>query len=209
MRDLTILHLDERVVAIDKPPGLLVHRSRESADRVFVLQTLRDQIGRRVYPVHRLDRAASGVMVFGLDPDAARDLQEALRVGVKEYLVLVRGETARCFASDRELTSDKGVKQSARTEFERIGTRRGFTLLRARPSTGRRHQIRRHLSHLGHQVVGDTQHGKGRINRWLREEYGLPRLFLHAWKLTTPGLRLRAPLADDLAGFLRRFWLES
>jgi len=123
--------------------------------------------------------------------------------------VLVRGETARSFTSDRELTSDKGVKQSARTEFERIGTRRGFTLLKARPRTGRRHQIRRHLSHLGHQVVGDTQHGKGRINRWLREDYGLPRLFLHAWKLDVSGLRLRTPLPADLAEFMKRFWIRS
>lgn len=206
MRDLTVLFLDDRVVAIDKPPGMLVHRSKESADRVFVLQTLRDQLGRRVYPVHRLDRPASGVMAFGLDPDAARDLQESLRDATKEYLVMVRGETAPAFSSDRPLTSDKGVKQEARTDFERIESRRGFTLLQARPATGRRHQIRRHLAHLGHQVVGDTQHGKGRINRWLREEYGLPRLFLHASRVECPMLRAEAPLPGDLGDFLRRFW---
>ena len=209
MRDLTILHIDERIVAIDKPAGLLVHRSRESADRTFVLQTLRDQLGRRVYPVHRLDRPASGVMLFGLDPDSARLLQGSWRDSTKEYLVLVRGETARCFSSDRPLTSDNGVKQPAFTAFERFATRRGFSLLKARIETGRRHQIRRHLAHLQHQVVGDTQHGKGRINRWLREEYGLPRLFLHAWRLDVAGLRLRAPLPADLGGFLRRFWRHA
>ncbi|MHC4939119.1 MAG: pseudouridine synthase [Planctomycetota bacterium] len=202
---LPILHHDARCVAIDKPPGMLVHRTKESVDRVFVLQTLRDQIGRHVYPVHRLDRPASGAMVFGLDPESARLLQESLREGLKEYFVLVRGETPERFVSDRELTSDKGKKQSAHTEFERVETVRGFSLLKARLSTGRRHQIRRHLAHLGHQVVGDTQHGKGRINAWLREEFGLPRLFLHSQRLVCSMVDVTAPLAGDLERFWERF----
>jgi tRNA pseudouridine65 synthase len=206
VRDLTILFRDERCVAIDKPPGMLVHRTKESTDRVFVLQTLRDQIGQHVYPVHRLDRPASGVIAFGLDSESARELQESMGDGLKEYLVMVRGETAPSFSSDRELSSDKGVKQSAFTEFELIETKRGFSLIKARLGTGRRHQIRRHLSHLGHQVVGDTAHGKGRINRWLRDEYGLPRLFLHAHRLECSMVRATAPLPDDLAGFLQRFF---
>ena len=207
-----ILHRDAACVVVDKPPGMLVHRSRKSADRRFVLQTLRDQIGARINPVHRLDRPASGVLLFATNGEYARFFQQAMGApdAVKQYLVLVRGETAASFSSDRELTSDSGKKQAACTEFERVLECDGFTLLRARLRTGRRHQIRRHLSHLAHQVVGDTEHGKGRINAWLREEFGLTRLFLHAERLECAHpaggrLRVLSPLAPDLLEFLQRF----
>jgi len=209
---ISVLHHDAYCVVVDKPPGMLVHRSRESSDRTFLLQTLRDQIGARINPVHRLDRPASGVLLFATNGEYARFFQEALRQpdAVKRYLVLVRGETATSFSSDRELTSDSGKKQSARTEFERVAEYDGFTLLGARIRTGRRHQIRRHLSHLAHQVVGDTAHGKGRINAWLREEFGLTRLFLHAERLECAHpdgsrLAIECPLAPDLVEFLEKF----
>jgi len=213
---IPILHRDECCVVVDKPPGMLVHRSRESTDRRFVLQTLRNQIGARVNPVHRLDRPASGVLLFATDSESTRLFHEALARpdAVKRYVVLVRGETEESFVSDRELTSDSGKKQAARTEFERVATLDGFTLLRARLRTGRRHQIRRHLNHLAHQVVGDTAHGKGRINAWLREDFGLTRLFLHAERLECDhpnGERLcvSCPLAPDLARFLEQFRARS
>jgi tRNA pseudouridine65 synthase len=170
---LELLHRDERFVVVNKPGGLLVHRTRQSADKVVLLQLLRDQLGHWVYPVHRLDRAASGAIAFGVDREAARDLQAALREARKDYRLVCRGETPAAFVSDRPL-SDK----PARTEFERLAMVRGFSVLRARLRTGRRHQIRRHLAHLGHHIVGDTRYGKGGINRWLRDEFGLPRLFL-------------------------------
>ncbi|MEM8882505.1 MAG: pseudouridine synthase [Planctomycetota bacterium] len=205
MDALTVLHQDDECVAVDKPPGLLVHRTHQAPDRVVVLQMLRDQIGRHIYPVHRLDRPASGVLVFGLSPEGARRVQEQLAVANKEYLVFVRGETPVAFESDRPLKSERGVPQEAYSEFRRLAVVRGFSLLRVRIRTGRRHQIRRHLSHLGHQIVGDSQHGKGRINRWLRDDYGLPRMFLHARRLTLGELTLRARFPDDLRSFLRRF----
>jgi len=209
---IPILHQDATCVVVDKPAGLLVHRSRESTDRTFLLQTVRDQVGARLNPVHRLDRPASGVILLATNGEYARFFQEAMARpdAVKQYLVLVRGETPASFASDRELTSDSGRKQTALTEFERVSVHDGFTLLRARLRTGRRHQIRRHLSHLAHQVVGDTAHGKGRINAWLREEFGLSRLFLHAERLECAHpdggrLRVECPLAPDLAAFFERF----
>lgn len=204
---LPILFSDARFVVVDKPPDLLVHRSRVAADRVTLLQLLRDQIGCFVYPAHRLDRPASGAIAFALSSEEARALQEALQAAdaCKEYLLLCRGETEPEFVSDRPLTSDRGVAQEARTTFERIAVIRGFSLLRARLATGRRHQIRRHLAHLGHQVVGDTKFGKGGINRWLRAEFGLERLFLHAARLRCRFFDVRAPLAGDLAAFLERF----
>ncbi len=206
MPDLKIHFQDERFVVIDKPPGILVHRSRESRDTEFVLQMLRDQIDRHVFPVHRLDRPASGILAFALNSDAARVLQASLGEGTKEYTTMVRGDTPPTFSSDRALTNDKGVVQEAFTEFETLRTHEGFSMLKARLGTGRRHQIRRHLSHLAHQIVGDTAHGKGRINRWLREEYGLTRLFLHASSLKCSLFEIESELPDDLREFLGRFW---
>lgn len=209
---LRILHQDGALVAVEKPGGLLVHRTRESSDRVFLLQELREQLGRYLYPVHRLDRAASGVIVFAFSSQGARCLQESLARDDtrKEYLVLVRGETPGQWTVERPLSGERGGKQAASSTFRRLSTFSRCSLILARIHTGRRHQLRRHLSSCAHQIVGDTTYGKGRINRFFREEYGLPRLFLHAWLLsfrhpvTGEELVLRAPLASDLRAFLER-----
>ncbi|MCZ6793843.1 MAG: pseudouridine synthase [Planctomycetota bacterium] len=211
--DIEILHLDDSVVVANKPPELLVHRSRESRDTVFLLQRLARQVDRFLYPVHRLDRAASGVIAMAFSSEAARDLQACLGAddAVKEYLVLVRGETPERGESRRPLTDRRtGVRKPACTVFERLAVFSRCSLLKVRIRTGRHHQIRRHLAHLRHQVIGDTSHGKGRINQFFRDEYGLPRLFLHAHLLDIrhPAgegrLRVRAPLARDLREFLGR-----
>lgn len=209
---LRVLYADDSIVAVSKPSGLLVHRTRQSTDDVFLLQMLRDQLDTYLFPVHRLDRATSGVIVFALTSDDAHLLQQ--RLGrpetIKQYLALVRGSTPEEFSSDRPLTGDNGTKQEARTDFERLGEFYRCSLVRARLHTGRRHQIRRHLAHLAHHVIGDTSYGKGRINRALREEYGLPRMFLHARRLQVPHprsdklLTIEDPLAPDLADFLLR-----
>ena len=208
---IPILHQDAKCVVVDKPPGLLVHRSSQSRDRQFALQIVRDQIGAHLYPVHRIDRPASGVLMFALDRESARSFHDAMRAAdaTKEYIVLVRGETEQAFVSERELTSERGVKQAARSEVDRLATFAGLSLLRVRIRTGRYHQIRRHLAHLAHHIIGDTMHGKGRINNTLRERYGLPRLCLHAARLECAHpaggrLHVRAPLAPDMAAFLRR-----
>ena len=207
---IDILYQDEQVLVADKPPGLLVHRSRESSDRVFLLQQLRDQVGRYLYPVQRLDRAASGAISFALSSEAARDLPASLTstTARKEYLVLVRGSAVDSGEIDRPLTGANGKKKDALTRFEKIGEVYRSSLLKVRIFTGRRHQIRRHLAHLGHQVIGDTTYGKGKINRFLREEHGLPRMFLHCARLEFdhPGgaerVEVHAPLAEDLRAFL-------
>ncbi len=207
---IDILYQDEQVLVADKPPGLLVHRSRESSDRVFLLQQLRDQVGRYLYPVQRLDRAASGAISFALSSEAARDLQASLTstTARKEYLVLVRGSAADSGEIERPLTGANGKKKDALTRFEKIGEVYRSSLLKVRIFTGRRHQIRRHLAHLGHQIIGDTTYGKGKINRFLREEHGLPRMFLHCARLEFdhPGgaerVEVHAPLAEDLRAFL-------
>ncbi|HVR75885.1 MAG TPA: pseudouridine synthase [Planctomycetota bacterium] len=210
--EIPILHLDESFVAVSKPGGLLVHRTGESRDTVFLLQELGARLGRFLYPVHRLDRAASGVIALAFSGDDARLLQAALAAEEtrKEYLVLARGSTPEAWEVDRPLTSDAGVPRPSRTSFLRLAEMSGLSLLRAVIFTGRRHQIRRHLAGCAHQVLGDTTYGKGRINRSFRESYGLPRLFLHAARLEVPHPRtgamvtIAARLPQDLRAFLER-----
>ena len=207
---IDILYQDDDLIVADKPPGLLVHRSRESSDQVFLLQMLRDQVGRYLYPVHRLDRAASGAIAFALSSETARELQASLTspTAHKEYLVMVRGSAADSGEIDRPLTDANGKKKEALSRFEKIGEVYRSSLLRVRIFSGRRHQIRRHLAHLSHQLIGDTTYGKGKINRFLREEHGLPRMFLHCARLEFdhPGgsgrVEVRAPLAEDLRSYL-------
>lgn len=214
---LEILYRDEHLIAVNKPGGLLVHRSRESSDQVFLLQLLGQQLGCRVNPVHRLDRAVSGVIIFAYTSEGTRALQERLTAPdcEKEYLALVRGEAPERGFSDRPLTALNGSKQEAHTEFERLllfpplDFVRGLSLLKVRIRTGRRHQIRRHLSSMHHHLLGDTSYGKGRINQEFRDRYGLPRLFLHAHRLRFRHpegghLEIRCPLAPDLAAFLEQ-----
>jgi tRNA pseudouridine65 synthase len=213
---IPILYRDDWLVAVSKPAGLLVHRSHEARDRAFLLQRVRDQLGGDwLYPVHRLDRACSGVVVFGRSSDAARALQAALAAPgtIKEYLCLAVGHTAARFEIERPLTNRAtGRKQLAHTSFWRVRAIAGcedspLTLLRARLHTGRRHQIRRHLARAGHFILGDTTYGKGRINRPFRARYALPRLCLHAHRLRLAhpehgaALELFDPLADDLRAF--------
>ena len=196
---LTILYQDAHYVAIDKPPGLLVHRSPISRDRVLALQTLRDQLGRRVYPVHRLDRATSGVLLFGLSAEAARHLVtefERQAVG-KEYLAVARGWVDAQGLIDHPLADDEGngIAQPARTRYRRLArvelpfavdrypTSR-YSLVSVSPETGRRQQIRKHFKHISHHLIGDTTHGNGRHNRFFREHIGIRRLLLMAYRLT-------------------------
>lgn len=228
---LPILYRDDWLVVIDKPAGLLVHRSPVDARETrFAVQMLRDQLGRHVYPVHRLDKGTSGALVFALDPATARDLSEAFAgtaVG-KWYLALVRGwpdergeiDHALRPVEDDVLPATGRPPQSARTDYERLETfeiphrvdrypSSRYALLRLRPQTGRRHQLRRHLAHLSHPVVGDSTYGKGAHNRLFARLYGVRRLMLACVRLELPHpvtqqrLRVDAPLAEEFAAVLR------
>ncbi len=208
--EIPILHQDEHVVAVDKPSGLLVHRSAESTDRVFLLQTVARVVGRPLYPVHRIDRAASGVVLLGQSPDDARWLQGALAAARKEYLVLVRGQAPDEGASDRPLSDEKRIPREAHTRFVSVERFQRTTLLRVSITSGRRHQIRRHLAHLAHQILGDTTYGKGRLNQEFRDRFDLHRLFLHAHRIVLrheprgEDLEVTAPLAPELEAVLAR-----
>ena len=213
---LPLLYRDDRLIAVAKPAGLAVHRGA-AADRVVALTLARDRVGRHVFPVHRLDRATSGILLFALDPDAARHLQRQFEDGTvgKRYLALVRGITPPEGVIDHPIPRDEdGPRVPAVTAFRRLATFERYSLVEARPATGRRHQIRRHLKHLSHPLIGDVRYGKGEHNRLFRERFGLHRLALHALEIGCAHpddgrpLRFGAPLPEDLAGPFRAMGLE-
>ncbi|MCG6658595.1 pseudouridylate synthase [Halomonas campisalis] len=202
---LTLLHQDDHLVAVHKPAGLLVHRTALArGEREFLLQRLRDRLGQRVYPVHRLDRPTSGVMVFALSPEVATTLAAAFteRRVEKRYLAVVRGIGPEGERLDYPLREEDGRLPKAQmpamealTEVKRLDSvelpvqvdrypQSRYSLMEARPLTGRRHQIRRHLSRRGYPIIGDAKHGKGNHNRFFAERLGCPRLLLAAVELT-------------------------
>ncbi|MDQ7988761.1 MAG: pseudouridine synthase [Candidatus Dactylopiibacterium sp.] len=237
---LRVLYQDDWLVAIDKPAGLLVHRSElDRHETRFAVQMLRDQLGRPVWPVHRLDRGTSGVLLFALDRDTlarAGETFETTRVD-KRYLAVVRGWAAESGLIDHPLTRQydafesaretPGAPQPARTRFERLATAElpialdryptsRYSLLRLFPETGRRHQIRRHLKHVSHPVIGDATHGKGLHNRMFAERLGCARLLLMCEAMCLPHPVTGAPLhlqtspSDAFAALLERLgWLDA
>jgi tRNA pseudouridine65 synthase len=183
---LPVLYLHDDFVAVSKPGGLLVHRDEHHPDAPAALQIVRDQLGRFLYPFHRLDRATSGILLFAFSSRTAAALQQRLAApdAHKDYLALMRypgsaPELPAAWTCDRPLTDDKDVARDSRTDFEVVEDFGRTALVRCRIFTGRYHQIRRHANHSGRHIIGDTTHGKGRINAWFRERFGLPRLFLH------------------------------
>lgn len=229
---LTLLYRDDHLVAVHKPAGLLVHRTALAhGEREFLLQQLRDQLGQRVYPVHRLDRPTSGVMVFALSPEVATPLAAAFaeRQVTKRYLAVVRGVGPEQARLDYALREEDGRRPKAEmpalaavTEVRRLDSvelpvsvdrypQARYSLMEARPLTGRRHQIRRHLSRRGYPIIGDAKHGKGNHNRFFKEQLGCPHLLLAAVGLAFDHpvegrpLRLTCGLEPTMAGLLERF----
>jgi len=230
MNSLTILYRDDDLVAVHKPAGLLVHRtSIDAHESHFLLQALRDQIGVRVHPVHRLDKGTSGVVVFALHTEAARRLAAAFRDGCvqKTYVAIVRGwapaqrdvdhplrDLPDRMARRRTIDSRPAfteVRCLARAELAaavgRYATAR-YSLVACRPRTGRKHQIRRHLKHLRHPVIGDANYGDGAHNRFFRQSLGITRLLLAASAVRLPHPRtateveILAPLDDSFLAAL-------
>ena len=227
---LPVLYRDDCCVAVAKPAGLAVHRSRLHPDSDVLLQRLRDQLGRRVYPVHRLDRATGGVVLFGLSSEAARQLVDAFTNGLarKRYWAIARGHLEGDGLIDHPLIDlDSGVSREARTRYRalrrtelaipvgRYPTAR-YTLLELEPLTGRQHQLRRHLKHVSHPIVGDTTYGRGEHNRLFRELTGLQRLWLLARALAFPQpgtgqeVTVTAPPDEAWRALLERLgWMDA
>ncbi len=221
-----ILHQDEAVVVVDKRSGMLVHPSEWAPDPTTVLQLARDATGgAHLYPVHRLDRGASGVLVLARSSAVAAFLHAQLEEGRadKRYLVLVRGLPPEAGVIDHAIPRrEDGPRVPACTEYRRLEVatvprlpdqpvrETRYALVEAHPLSGRLHQIRRHLKHIGHPVVGDVNYGRKEHNQLCRLRFGLDRLALHAAALTFvhpqsgQPVTFRAPLPDDLAGPLRQ-----
>lgn len=195
---LEILYQDDQLVAINKPHGLLVHRTSIAEEQnEFALQILRDQIEQRVYPIHRLDRKTSGVLLFGLNPEIVKSIQQQIenQSVTKKYLAIVRGWFPDKIEVDYALTNDRGKTQEAITHFQLLEktelnipfgkhqTSR-YSLIEAFPKTGRQHQIRKHLNHLRHPIIGDRPHGCNKQNRLFKEKWEMNTMLLHAQEFT-------------------------
>lgn len=207
--ELEIIYQDEYLIAVNKPAGMLVHRSwLDRHETQFVMQTLRDQIGQHVFPLHRLDRPTSGVLLFALSSEVAKTCAPLFSEHhiEKTYYAVVRGwleEGGRLdypLKKERDKVADKHASleeniQEAITDYQplakvelpystgRFPTTR-FSLVEMKPLTGRKHQLRRHMAHLRHPIIGDTSHGDGKQNKIFRDHLDARRLMLHAASLS-------------------------
>jgi tRNA pseudouridine65 synthase len=211
---LDVLYCDSSILVVNKPSGLLVHRGwgRES---VVLVDLVREFTGSdRVHPVQRLDRGASGAIVFALDPDTARMLQ-GLDDFEKKYLALVRGHPPEEGIIDHPISRrPHGPRVFAKTTFRRLASQscqpREMSLVEVVPHTGRLHQIRRHMKHIDHPLIGDSNYGRTELNREMAARYGLTRLALHCQAISlklpekSETQRIDAPLPADLSDPLKK-----
>ncbi|MEM9693086.1 MAG: pseudouridine synthase [Myxococcota bacterium] len=202
-----VTRADDAVVA-DKPSGWLVHNSAYAGPRERTLVAeVRAVLGPDWCPVHRLDRQASGCVLLCPRNHVVR-WQAAWPEADKRYVALVRGEFNEEVVVDRPIDGRAAVTRVlplAVSPVERC------SLVEARPRTGRLHQIRRHLKHLSHPLLGDANYGKGPLNRDYRARFGLARLALHCVELVVERsgggrLQARAPVPLDLARPLERLF---
>lgn len=209
MSELTILYQDQDLVAIDKPCGLLVHRSPiDKHETEFAVQRLRDQIGQHVYPIHRLDRPTSGVLLFALNPEVASVMGKQLMTHSlhKTYTALVRGyvngsgviDYALRYRLDKfadrnrnpSLPSQPACSEYYPMQYFELPLAYGkhktvrYTLVQLVPVTGRKHQLRRHMAHLRHPIIGDTTHGDGKQNKFARSNFTFNQLALSCTSLS-------------------------
>ena len=214
---IPVLQYHDDWVCVNKPEGLTVHRSRGfPRSRQVLTTTLKRQLSRKVFPVHRLDHRTSGAILLAFDSYTTGLLHDvAVRKGKKKYIALVRGEWGHPheLIVDRPLkVQDEEMTKDAKTKFTLLATTTGddnmrSSLLLCEPLTGRTHQIRRHVRSIGHPIIGDSQHGDSKINRWWRENKGLHRLALHCWsiefRLNEEDHTCIAPLSEEFQGVLQ------
>jgi tRNA pseudouridine65 synthase len=205
IKTLPVLYQDKQLIAVNKPSGLLVHRSNiDRHESQNAMKIVRDQLGQWVYPVHRIDKSTSGVLVFALDPETARLMTDLFSNGkiLKNYIAVVRGFTKeleridyplrelRDRMTDQKADRDKPA-QRALTDYRRLATveiprpvgpyaSARFSLVQVTPLTGRNHQIRRHMKHIFHPVINDTTYGDGKQNIFFRSNLNCRRMLLHA-----------------------------
>lgn len=219
---LDILFRDEHLIAINKPHGLLVHRSPIAMDaEEFALQLLRDQIGQKVYPAHRIDRKTGGILLFALGKETEVAMQQQFMQNLvhKKYLAVLRGHTPDKEDIDYPLKKENGTLQEAftsyrtlaRTEIELSSGQHSssrYSLVEARPATGRMHQLRKHFKHIFHPIIGDRPHGCNKQNKFFKETWNMTIMLLHASELsfdhpvTKQAVVIQAPLQDEFTRIL-------
>jgi tRNA pseudouridine65 synthase len=198
VKPLEILYQDDCLIAINKPHGLLVHRSPIAADASeFAVQLLRNQIGQKVYPVHRLDRKTGGVLLFALNEEVNRAMQQAFmnKDVTKKYLAFVRGFAPEKGTIDYALTTEDGKVQDAITHYQTLRhfeipvpfgkfDSSRYSFVEVNPETGRMHQIRKHFAHIFHPIIGDRPHGCNKQNKLFLEKWNMNTMLLHASELS-------------------------
>ena len=220
---LEIIYQDDHLVAINKPHGLLVHRSPIAGEvSEFALQLLRNQLNRRVFPAHRLDRKTGGVLLFALGKETERLMQQQFQENLvdKKYLAIVRGYTEDDGEIDYPLRKENGALQEAFTRYKTLAraelevplgahqTSR-YSLVEANPATGRMHQLRKHFSHIFHPIIGDRTHGCNKQNKLFKERWQLDTMLLHAAQLsfrhpvTNAQVDIGAPLQAEYLRMMR------
>jgi tRNA pseudouridine65 synthase len=223
--ELEILYKDDYLVAINKPSGLLVHKSMIDKHEIyFAMKMLRDQLGQWVYPIHRLDKPTSGVLLFALDSHSAKLMSEQFKEHTiqKTYIAVVRGYVQESGVIDYalsvkfdkitdKLANKEKTAENAVTKYRRLGSveldfavgkyeKTRYSLVELQPLTGRKHQLRRHMKHLSHHMLGDTKYGRGEHNKFIRQEFGVHRLLLHAstLEITHPYTKERIIIKADV-----------
>jgi len=198
IKQLDILYEDNEVVAINKPHGLLVHKTNIATDaKEFAVQILRNQIGTHVFPLHRLDRKTSGILIFAKDKFLLDSFYALFRERTidKSYQAIVRGYTEDEGVIDYELINEKGKLQEASTIFRTIkryelniktgihSTSR-YSHVELKPLTGRMHQLRKHMAHIFHPIIGDRPHGCNKQNKYWKDNFDMTTMLLHASHLS-------------------------
>jgi tRNA pseudouridine65 synthase len=221
---LEIVYQDENYIAVHKPPGIHVHPTYLSRGEESCMKILRDRIGQWVYPLHRLDRAASGILLFGLSSGAAGKMirQFGERKVKKRYLAVVRGCLQEKEVVDYPLREEPHKEPAeALTEYRRLVTvelpyplgkfpTARYSLAEVFPHTGRKNQIRKHFAHISHPIIGDVRYGDGKHNRLFREKFAVHRLLLLAVSLsfqhpyTGELLTLRTGIPEEVKDLFRK-----
>ncbi len=209
--DVRILYQDQWLLAAYKPSGLLIHSYKEKCgEQDTMLRRLRDLSGHYLYPIHRLDRPVSGIVLFGLEAPVVKAIKEIWHTEdvIKEYLALCKGNIESEGQFDFPLKNDQGIAQDALTHYTPIEHFSEATLVKVNISTGRKHQIRRHLGRRSHNIIGDVKHGRGPLNKYYKKQFGLERIFLHAHRFqfkhpyTDKIVEIKEPLPLELSNIL-------